>query len=283
MKKLFNIIFCAALLAFPLERSSAQEAGSYELSLTGGFGLSTLKYDLDNGDSKQKTGGNAGVGFNYFLSNKFSLNTGLELSFYNSKAEMNEFSDAARSYDSEGKIFELQSVIKDYEEKQNAMFLTIPVMAQFQTKVINDHQVYAALGVKIGIPVSSKYKSNSASLETVGYYAEDDLYIDEHPAVGFGMFNGKSVEKDLDLKIAFLLAAEAGMKWSLTDKFAVYTGVFVDYGLNDIRDKKNQAFLIYNPAIPTRYENNSITGTKFGDKITPFAAGLKIRLAFNAL
>ena len=279
------------MVTLPLGRAIAQENIKQEFSFTGGLGLSTLKYDLDNGDSKQKFGGNIGIGYSYFFNESFGLNTGLEFSFLKSEANIIAISDRYMTTDSEGDSFELRSEVGNYEETQSAMYMNIPIMGQYQMNVEADHKFYAALGFKIGIPITSKYKTQGADLSTAGFYKQyDNTLLENHPMEGFGSFTSQAVDKKLDMKVAFMLAAEVGMKWYLTESLAFYTAAYIDYGLNDVSKRHDDHFMLYNTVNPSKYINNSIltseytqnTNTeKFADKVIPMSIGLKLKFAFK--
>lgn len=263
-----------------------QEQPKQEISVWGAGGLSTLKYSTDIGDNKNGFGGSFGVGYNYFFTDQWSLGTGLELSLYNAKTTFDTYSDAYKSNDGEYD-FEFRSTVNGYEEKQNTMFLNIPIIAQFQMPIFGENQFYAAGGFKFGIPVSKKYKVSSATLNNSGYYAQwseqngRELVMDSQEFMGFGKFDKSGDKKDLDLKVACILSLEAGMKWKVGEELSLYTGAYFDYGLNDINKNNDKKLVQYHTADPANFITNSIVHTKLTDKVVPMAAGLKVRLAFG--
>ena len=82
------------------------------------------------------------------------------------------------------------------------------------------------------------------------------------------------------------------MKWALSDKLFLYTGAYLDYGLNDIvKDSRNQNFTKFgdtSEGLVLRnnsflnstigYSSNTLT-QKLSDKVIPVSIGLKVRLA----
>lgn len=292
MNRKFKITVCSVLAFLSVSGVAAQEQSKHELSVSGGLGLSTLKFDVKNGDHKQKVGGIIGLGYNYFFNENWAINTGLEITNYNSDATLNNFTDSYKATDTEGD-FTFNTSVANYEEEQRSVFLNIPVMGQFQTPIIDDHKFYIAAGGKIGIPVSSSYKTSGASFETSGTYPGET--ITNVPGLGFYKFNGKKVDEDLKLKTAFMLSVETGMKWQLPSAMSLYTGIYFDYGLNDIRNSdKNQKFLTYqspdqgvkaedfrlNSMLQSQYTENGQTRS-MTDKAVPMALGVKVKLAFS--
>lgn len=293
MKKICNILFIGSLLLlFSAGNIYSQEQVKQEITIQGGLGLSGLKFDVDQGDSKQKFGGSIGVGYSYFFNQNFGINTGVEMSFLSSEGKFASISDVYQTIDSEGESFNFSSTTKNYEETHRTTYFNIPVMGQYQTPVMGNHQFYGALGVKVGFPVSSKYKTNGAAVKTSGYYPQYDLNVDQVISSGFGDFTSNPVDEKVDLKVSFMIAAEAGMKWYINESMSIYTGAYLDYGLNDVSKKHDQNFMIYDALNPTHYVNNSLLESKytqdgkareFADKVVPMSVGLKIRLAFKTV
>jgi len=270
----------------------------HELSVWGGGGLSGLNYKPTFGDKKLRLGGHFGLGYHYFFSPKWGLGTGAELGFYNTRFNMNNLENRYMVTDYQGIDFEFRSTITDYKEKQRAMMLQIPLMLQFQTPIAeSNHQFFAAVGGKAGIPLRGKY-DNTASFSNAGYYEYENALYNTQRFRGFGEFPDRKTKGDLDFKTAFFLSVEAGVKWRLHENWSLYTGVYMDYGLNNI--VKTQILLPiveYNNANPREFTANSIVQSQytqympqqditappqtFTDKITPIAIGIKLRLTFG--
>lgn len=262
----------------------------HEFSVYAGGGLSSLNYKTTIGDQKDGFGGSFGLGYHYFFTDNIALGTGLELSLYNAKATFNSLSDKYITKDIDGNSFEFRSTVTNYEEKQNSMFVNIPVMLQYQFE--GENKFYIAAGGKIGIPVSGKYKTEGATIKNSGHYTEDDLDHMDQEFLGFGTFTGRDMDEDVDFKVAFMLSLELGMKWKIGETMSLYTGAYLDYGLNDIqKDSRTDNFVAYNTASPKDFKTSSILTSKysldgatvmtFTDKVSPIAAGIKIRLAFG--
>lgn len=266
----------------------SQTHSKHELSVWGGGGLSTMDYSTTIGDSKMRAGGLFGIGYNYSLTDKWSLSTGLELSFYNSKMKGSELNDSYTANDGEYD-FELTSSVTGYVEKQKATYLNIPVMAQFELPALNQHRFYAAGGFKFGIPVTGKYTVDRAIIHNSGYYPDLNItYYDQH-FMGFGTFSRNDFEEDLDLKLSCMLSLETGMKWRLPNSLSLYTGAYFDYGLNDIKKDVNKRLIEYDPAYDENFTVNSVFSSQYEsngkseditDKVIPWAVGIKIKLAF---
>lgn len=261
----------------------------HEISVYGTGGLSAFKYDVITGDQKTGMGSSFGVGYTYFLSDKLGVTSGAEIALYNSKMNFDNLYNNYITKDYQEESFELRSTITDYEEKQNAMYINIPLMLQFQTG--NKNKFFVAAGGKIGFSMDGRYKSSGASIKNTGYYEHEDYEYTTQEFLGFGTFASRKVDEEVKFKMSYMLSAEAGIKWTLKEDLFLYTGAYVDYGLNNIQKEiSEQAFIAYNPENPRDFFINSILSSQsmqdnkpepFVDKISIMAAGIKIRLSFG--
>jgi hypothetical protein len=272
---------------------SAQES-KHEVSVSVAGGLSTLDYEPAFGDHKNGIGGNIGIGYTYFISENFGLSAGAELSLYKAELSKDKFNNVTRSLvdKSDGELYDFYSSVRGYREKQETVYLNIPVMVQFQYGGKN--KLYAQAGVKIGIPASGKYNSSVSETVNKGFFHDTQNWGETQEFMGFGTFAGYSDDGDVDLNVVYILSAELGMKWKLNDKMSVYTGAYVDYGMNDIIkggrsisftkfEETPEAIIVKNNSILNSsigYGSNTLTQT-LTDKVTPVAVGLKVRLALG--
>lgn len=266
----------------------------HEVSIYGGGGLSTLDYKIKNvnsDDVKFKGGAIAGVGYTFFMNEQWGISTGAEYTTYKVKASIYSVMDAHEVVDDYDDPFFFVIQQKGLVENQEATYINIPIMAQFQIQ--DGSGFYAALGGKIGLPLKKgKYKYSYDGLVNKAFYPDENVWYDDLEYRGLGEFGGRSGKEDLDFKVAFTLSAEAGMKWGLNDNMSLYSGVYADYGLNNVvKAGKNQQFLPYNHEDPTDFKNNSILNSEYTHyqeknkaltgKVKPLAVGLKIKLAFT--
>lgn len=281
-----------AFVALCLLNISAHAQQKHEISVYGGAGLSSLDYRLksvNNDDVKYQVGPLIGIGYSYSFTDNWALNTGIEYSLYKSKSELYSLIDNQAAIDDYNDAFTFIVLQRRYTEKQEAGYLNIPLMLQFQSQP--ESGFYAALGAKIGIPLSGKYKYSYDSMKNKGYYPSLNVTYDDVEYRAFGEFEGNNGKDDIDFNIAVMASAEIGMKWKLTDNLRLYTGVYADYGLNDVvKEDKNMTFLPYNNENPLEFHNNSILTSQythgwnaqsFVGKVKPMAVGLKVKLAFS--
>lgn len=268
----------------------SQNLTKHEVSVWAMGGSSALKYDLKIGKPEGSIGAGFGVGYTYFFSEKIGIGSGLEFAFYKATAKLNEVNNSYNTIDIQGKEFLFKSAVSNYEEDQNACLLNIPIMLHAQMPV-GKSKFYASGGVKIGLPISATYKVKNGTIKNSGYFEFEDEEYFEPEELGFGIFQANETNEDFDLNVAVILSLEAGLKWKLQENLGLYTGVYFDYGLNDIgKDERTNQFVEYNSKSPRDFRQNSIltsqfiTDTKtdsFTNKIIPMSFGVKVRLAFN--
>jgi len=274
-----GLLFCTALIA----------QGKHEVSVYGGGGLSTLKYETTTGEQKNGLGSLLGVGYTYFFKEKIGFVTGAELAIYNAKINLDDLSINYMTRDYDGDSFEFRSKVNDYEEKQNTMFVNIPLMLQYQ--IGEENNLYIAAGGKIGFFLGGTYKTDKSIIKNSGYYEDEDYEYTEQEFLGFGTFKDRNANDDIKFKMTFMLSAETGMKWKLKDDLYLYTGIYIDYGLNNIQKKDNEKpFVEYNPTSPKDFIINSALASHYNkdnksevvaDKVNLMAIGVKIKLAFE--
>jgi OOP family OmpA-OmpF porin len=220
-----------------------------EFSLYAGAGMHGLQYDNTHGGMSIKPGFQAGVGYTRLLSSRWGIRTGLEIGYYHTRATLNAGTAFISQYvDSEGEGFEYRVKASGYREDQKLYTVNIPLLLQFQTPGQGKQQFYALGGAKLGIPFSQTYTSHADEISASGYYPNLDLEITDLPVHGFGKQAGWSGKGDNDLKIAISLAAEAGLRFRVSANSYLYTGAYIDYGLNKMKKAAgNSPLLTYDP------------------------------------
>jgi len=267
MKKILSIFLVLIMAA---------HAFTNEISIYGGGGLSTLIYDIKGSDKSNGFGGLFGLGYTYFFTPNWGVGSGLEMAFYNAEFNFEKYTQQPYMFtDYEGNEIEFHSTINGYKEKQSVMLLQIPLMLQYQRG--ENHQFYAAAGTKIGIPLKGEDKISADFVKNSGYRGFEKYEYTTQKFLGFGTFTDQKSEKDLPLQTAVLLSAEAGMKWKLSEALRLYTGAYLDYGLNSITKRSHSDRVIEYKSQERTYAFNDLI-----DETAPLAVGLKLKLSFDA-
>jgi len=255
-----------------------------EVSVYIGGGLSTLMYDMKGSDKSNGFGGLFGLGYSYFFTPNWGVGSGLEIAFYNAKSEFKEYKQPPYMFvDFEGNEMEFRSTLNGYREKQSVMLLQIPLMLQYQRDYSCDkfpklYALYAAAGTKVGIPLTGENKITANSIKNSGYRRFEDYEYTTQEFLGFGTFANQKAENKLPLQTAVLLSAEAGAKWKLKEKYQLYTGAYIDYGLNSVTKRRHHP----GRAIEYNSQEKTFAIENLVDETAPLAIGLKVKLSFNA-
>ncbi|GHT54507.1 hypothetical protein AGMMS49982_19320 [Bacteroidia bacterium] len=272
-----------------------------EFSAHAGVGASSLWYppSPNVGNYKFSVGYDFGIGYTLFFSkNKtWAVSTGISFASFNSIYELATFTDAKYGIDDGyGGVFNHYDTISGYTESQHLSMLTIPLMLHFEKEVTETGKFYAALGVKFGLPVGTiDYKPDVQYLHTSGTIRRTEIINPESMGIGNVKRNridlsGGSTAKP---KTAYFVSVETGMKWALTNEWSLYTGVYMDYGLNKVIETGGKELVGYdaaeffaNPSAKYRLAgmlSASADGKPFVDKVSPVSAGVRVALAFGKI
>jgi len=284
MKK--AIIVIGVLLTVVSQQLLAQ--AYHELSAQLGGGFSPLSYKLEHDAARSGgLGGSLGGGYTYFFDviervtqsgtvqrMQIGIHTGLGVGYYGAKAKIAHAETRSEvQKDSELDNFRLITMISGYDENQNVLLLTVPLMAHVQ---LGD-QFYAKTGFKAGIPVSSRYSAKNVRVTNHGDYFEIENVLRNARFAGFGDFDYNNVSGDLDIAPTVMLALEGGMRFRLTTALTVYAGLYFDFGLNNSLRNSSETFITYNSDNPADYKPNSVL-TEFADKARLMSFGVKINV-----
>jgi outer membrane protein OmpA-like peptidoglycan-associated protein len=238
-----------------IAKKAQVEQGKHELSLHAFAGTSKIDYP-DMGGIKWSPGFGAAITYNFFFLPRWSFLTGGGLQLFNNRGAAEDASGYMRTRDNidgqAGDEVWLYYNFEGYSENQWSLMFTIPVMFQYTSNESRKAAFYYALGAKLGIPFAGAYESKIGSAKICGQYWKSEIQGDysyaqcneqssQYPGFGvgfeqggFGDFGKVSSHSKLKLGTALFAAAEAGLKWRLYNKFAIYTGFWLDWALNDV-------------------------------------------------
>jgi hypothetical protein len=241
-----------------------------------------------NGVSSSGSSGDLGVAFTGFITPQIGLHIGLGLGLYNVGVKV----DSLKTYttdliDENDLIFNLYTKLSDYRETHRTFSLSIPLMIQFQTlesqtstwrskgrRTETKQGFYAMTGVKLNILLSNTYESKVATLHNTAYYPIYDNWAGTQEFASLGKFKGKNAKGDFGF-IQAIFAFEAGMKWRISENMYLYTGAYLEYGLND--PAKDNRVPTGDYIFPDYQE---LALLEFADQTNLMTAGIKLRLAF---
>lgn len=236
MKKLLIIGLSLLLYA----NTQAQEPDHY-LYFNAGGGLHNLSYNLGNGNEKGNFGYSFNAGYSYFFNKNWGLQTGIGLQFFKSEATLN-YTTKTPSTDTDGTTYEYRTNYNSWKEKQQLLFLDIPLGLQYRYEVNEKLQLLAGAGVKITIPVKTTYKTTGGEIITSGFYSQWNVVLSDMPQHGFNNIK-EQLKGDVSLKSSFSGFADLGALYELSPKLDLYAGCYFDYGLNNVLKSNNK--LVY--------------------------------------
>ena len=313
MKRIVALmLICMFTVSFAQKSEAQQTQPKHEITFGGGFGISTLKYDLSFGNKNCGLGWNAGLGYNYFFNYNWAFGIGAEYSVLSGELALPNFKDNYRITSAvvsdrnvPGLDLETRTAQSPaFKQIQNLAYINVPITLLYQTDFWKQHKFYAAGGVKVGYALDAKYSSE-------GNFEARGFNIDKHgetSGTAFGMQNhGFGTRTEGTIKdqafgvndINVMLTVEPGFKWRLSDKFSLYTGVFLDYGLTEVRKNTDNAVHLFqydnptgldfggytiNNVLESQYarESTDIGNEKaFTNRVSTISAGLKLRLGFG--
>lgn len=268
MKKILFI----SLLLWGASALQAQEK-SHSLYFNAGSGFHHLKYDLLNGNQENSAGYTFNAGYNYFFSPNWGLGAGLGLESFLSKATLN-YQTSNPSVDADGESFEFRTKYTDWQEKQNVLFLDIPLSFIYQKELSQKLKLQLSAGPKVSFAVQSSYETPGGSIETTGYYSKYDVVLFGMPQHNFTTLTGFS-EKNIHLNPTLSACGNLGGLYRLNAGMDLYGGFYFDYGLSNMIDAQDKLL----------YQEDGVYNGLFSsglvDKVRQVAFGLKIGLNFR--
>ena len=273
--KIATIGFCLLMCSF---NGHSQEFG---IELNGG--MQGLRFDIPGGSQgKPQAGGSAAVHYVFPLSARFGLLTGIGCGYYNTKATMqNGATFSSWQVDNTGSAFQYNTSATGYTETQRFFGANIPVMLQYHT-VGNSTQWYLNAGAKFILPFNAKIKAAAQQLNLSGYYPDFNVEVFNVPQHGFAAVSNWQNSRNIELKPTATLSGGTGISFKMGERMRLYTGVYIDYGLSDMKKADSYNSLIgYNPAgtadpLPGGVFSISNTG-----QAKLFACGLQVKLGLE--
>lgn len=297
--------------------SSDHFKGSY-LTVGASIGSSSFNYKLNSlgetGSRKGSLGYGMDIRYSYFFSTHWGIASGVGFSYYGTTGKLkggmsdNHFYDLGKLTDNDWqpapKDYALRTRISNLEEKQTSYLFEIPLMLSYQTYFREESScwgLYGGLGVKLQLPVSSKFKIENgpqSEFNVSGQYdgIPTDLGAPSHPPVpqhGYGTISDPNSTLHWDdkakLKMGIAATAELGVLFSLGKNTDLLVGGYIDYGLTNIKKKSDRGLftapLSYHPSAENKIgegiQYNGMLNTNTTDKIRPVSFGGKIALRFK--
>jgi OmpA-OmpF porin, OOP family len=264
-----SLLFIFLLICVGLQ---AQDSKRYLYFDVGG-GIHDLNYGVSSGTVKAGYGYSASVGYSYFFEPHWGLQTGVAIQSFEAQSSINGLLTMP-AVDSKGDAYQFRNQYTNWQEKQQALFVDVPLTVQYRHFFNKSIGLLASFGGQVSIPVSGSYKTTGGEMRTSGYYSRWNVELYDLPLHGFTNYSS-AFSGDLSLKAAFSCIADVGWLVKLTDKTSLYLGGYLDYGLNSIISAGTKP--VYQP-------DGTYSGTLASDQakeVKPIAFGIKAGLYWS--
>lgn len=265
-------LFLISIASFTCFNLQAQEAVHSFYANVGG-GLHNLSYSLNNGKQKGGPGFTFNAGYNYFFTPHWGLETGLGINTLQSTATLNYVATIPDT-DSDGDAYELRTYYKNWEEKQTALLLDIPLGINYRRSINEKWGWMASAGVKMSFPMSAKYKVNGGEIATTGYYSQWNVELSDMPQHGFSTITDR-FSGNASLNPAFSIYAGLGGLYKLSSDFDLYAGAYFSNGMNNMVKTSGDAVYQKDGTY------NGVLNSNQVDKVRMVCAGIKIGIIWR--
>jgi outer membrane protein OmpA-like peptidoglycan-associated protein len=209
--------------------------------------------------------------------------TGITGSVYRIRAQFPDGTVLADyQVDDEGSAFQYNMKTTGYKETQRFFAAGIPLLLQYHTTGAST-QWYINGGGKVLFPSSVSSGISAQQLSLSGYYPDYNLVVSNLPQHGFGTLNNWKAHASAELKPAAALSAAAGLIFRLPPGMHLYAGLYVDYGLTNLKDKNGTMPLVtYSSTGINGVQVNSVINMQNVGQVTLLSFGLQVRLSFGS-
>ncbi len=230
-------------------QSRLNKSMSYGAGLRVGLGSMMQKSEGEASDrTKGFDGAVEGVFTYYFPQHKtklplFGFRTGLSLGFRQNSLTMDNIDLTYQAADAQGNSITYHATAEDVKETDLQLALELPVMFSAYY-----NRIFGNLGLRMGIPVMSRYKQVMSNPTLTATYDEFDVTIYGERVTGRVSSDDNKKKAKLDASSFNLcLSFEAGYTFNVLGN-KLQAGMYLDYGLVDNFKGKGDNFTDADPA-----------------------------------
>ncbi|WP_276381170.1 outer membrane beta-barrel protein [Flavobacterium sp. H4147] len=278
MKKyITSLAMITALLTAGFNSYGQDKKQEFSISVGGPFSF----VKSTGGEYVPGNGVSAGLRYSYYLNEGLSIGVGVEYQTYNTDIKFGSISGRYNAVDAENESFQFRYKAANLREEQKLAYINVPIGIQFETP--GTTKLYLAGGFKIGFASSGSFQTKMGNLTTSGYYPQYNVELFSPAFAGFASTNDlKTSKQDLKTDVSYSATVETGLKQVIGSTNSIYIGLYLDYGLNNIYDKKEAKNLVqYNPDLPVELKYNSVFDSGASHNMRLVSYGLKIRFAMR--
>lgn len=260
------------------------KAYSQELGIQLDGGLQGMPYSLQNAQTKQLPAGSLGLNYTFRLGTQWGFLTGINGGLYRTQITLQDGRTFSHyEVDDVGSAFQYNLTPTGYKETQQFFAASIPLLLQYHT-IGTGRQFYFNGGGKIFIPFNTNVKISAQQLSISGYYPDFNIAVSNLPQHGFGTINSWKSSTTSNLKPAAALSAATGVVFRISPTMRLYTGLYVDFGLTDLRQKNDSTpFVTYSSNGLNGVQLNGVLNIKDASQAALLSFGLQVRLSFGSV
>lgn len=273
-KRSIGLFICLAAITL---KAGAQ---GFNIGLNGG--LQGTQYSLPIGSRQLLPGGSVDLTYTFGLGSSWDLISGVTGGLYRTQASLPDglvFTSGA--VDDLGSAFIYSLHATGYKETQRFFAAGIPLLLQYHTTG-SGVQWYIDAGGKVFVPFNSSVQVTAKQATFSGYYPDYNIQVADLPQHGFGTVNGWKTKATIDWKQTAALSAATGLSFPLSPHTRLYLGLYVDYGLTDLKDKTDSLPLVtYSSAGISSVRAGSVLNRPATGNVRMLAFGAELRLGFG--
>jgi len=266
-------LFCAASLT---------QAWAQGLTIEVNGGLQGTQYALRNGQNKPLPAGSLGLLYTFELGRSWGLITGITGGVYRTQATL-PYGTTFTNYqiDDEGSAFQYSMKTEGYKETQQFLAAGVPLLLQYHTAGAGT-QWYCIGGAKVVFPSSDNVTISAQQLNLSGYYPDYNVTLSNLPQHGFGTIANWKASTTAVLKPAAALVAATGLSFNLSHSSRLYTGLYAEYGLTNLKSGSDSLPLVtYSPTGITAIKASGVLNMQNAGQMKGVAFGLQLRISFG--
>lgn len=222
--------------------------GNY-FTLEAGAGFSGIKYDLrqEGKTDINFLGFDVKAGLRHYFAPHFGAGIGLRVQSYTGLATMNyvQSQSGALDFYQTPRSYEYRTYYVDYEEKQKAMLLEIPVEFFFQTNISGRWKFNLGLGLQGNLlALNKKYENSGGNISNRAYYKEWNLELPDIER--YRLYDTSGFKGDYDYKPTISVIGEAGLLYALNSRLELAFNFHGTYNFTKALDSYSSRYL-YDP------------------------------------
>ena len=267
MKKVLIIIMCML--------SSLCHAQNDFLVFDIGGGINGLKYATDDrGSAKPSVGITVRGGYRHFFNKNWGAGINVVFKTCATNCTLDFVETIGDAVDSEGEKYEHRVCYKSLKEKQSQSNISLPIGVYYRRDIATNLELTAGAGVLWQTTISNKYKISDGKVETVGYYAEDNITFDEMPQHDF--YNVNNFSGEYEYKNSLGAYGEVGVAREIGENVFLSLCFYGSYGLATCMEDFDEPVYDYQTMKYIGVLNSEITSKKH-----QIAFGVLIGLRFG--